>query len=146
MMQKTSWGELSRKQQTTIIILSVFQVGLLVLTLWDLAHRRPEEVRGSRKMWVGIAFIDWIGPMAYFCYGRRPKPKSKMRRVADTVTGTAGTVADSLVNRAGSVASTASNVASTVGSTVGNRAGTVTNSVTGKASRLYDLFTDFLKQ
>jgi hypothetical protein len=65
--------------------MTTLQLALLVAALWDLAHRKPEEVRGDRRMWAGIAFINWIGPIAYFCIGRRTQQLSRVSRSASRV-------------------------------------------------------------
>jgi hypothetical protein len=69
-----NWRDLSTGQRVAVIILGTIQMGLLVAALWDLAHRDPEEIRGDRRMWAGIVFINWLGPLAYFTIGRRRSP------------------------------------------------------------------------
>jgi len=70
-MTKTRWSDFSEGQKAGIVILSTVQVGLLAAALWDLAHRSEDEVRGNRRIWAGVAFINWIGPIAYFTMGRK---------------------------------------------------------------------------
>jgi hypothetical protein len=70
-MAKKHWDDLSDVQKVGLIILATVQIGLLVAALWDLAHRSPEEVRGDRRMWAGLVFVNWIGPLAYFTIGRK---------------------------------------------------------------------------
>ena len=57
--------------QVAITVLVVLEIGLLAAALWDLAHRKADEVRGPRAMWAVFAFIDFIGPIAYFTVGRK---------------------------------------------------------------------------
>jgi hypothetical protein len=71
MMQKKRWGELTPAQQVGVSILGAVQLALLGAALWDIAHRTPEQVRGDRRMWAGLAFVNWVGPLAYFAFGRR---------------------------------------------------------------------------
>jgi hypothetical protein len=71
LMTKPRWIDLSAGQQVGIIVLATVQIGLLAAALWDLAHPNAEEVRGSRRMWAGLVFINWIGPLAYFVFGRK---------------------------------------------------------------------------
>jgi bacteriorhodopsin len=71
MGQKRSWADMSAAEKTGLVILGTLQVGLLALTLWDIAHRTDDEVRGDRRMWAGLAFINWLGPLAYFTIGRK---------------------------------------------------------------------------
>ena len=76
-MTKKSWSDLSSGEQAAFIVLGAVQIGLLAAALWDLAHRSADEVRGDRRMWAGLVFINWIGPLAYFTVGRkRTSPES----------------------------------------------------------------------
>ncbi len=70
-MARKKWSDLSDSQKAGLIIAGALQVGLLAAALWDLAHRKPEEVRGDRRMWAGLVFINWLGPLAYFTIGRK---------------------------------------------------------------------------
>ncbi len=71
MARRVRWDDLSDGRKVGLVILATVQIGLLAVALWDLAHRGPEEVRGSRRLWAGLVFINWIGPLAYFTVGRR---------------------------------------------------------------------------
>ena len=86
-MTKKSWADLSIGQRIAVIILGAIQMGLLVAALWDLAHRSPEEIRGDRRMWAGIVFINWFGPLAYFTIGRRECPLRRSSREPESVIG-----------------------------------------------------------
>ena len=47
------------------------QIGLLVTALVDM-HRRPQgEIKGNRWMWTVAAFVNFVGPVSYFLFGRR---------------------------------------------------------------------------
>ena len=70
-MKKKRWSDLTSGQQVAITVLAVLDIGLLGAVLWDLAHRKADEVRGPRAMWAALAFIDVIGPIAYFTIGRK---------------------------------------------------------------------------
>jgi len=45
----------------------------MILGLRDLALRRPDEVTGGNKLVWGLVifFINTLGPLAYFAFGRR---------------------------------------------------------------------------
>jgi len=86
-MRNRSWGDLTSAQRVGVVVASVVQLALLGAALWDLAHRKPDEVRGDRRMWAGIAFINWIGPVAYFCIGRRGQQLSRLSQAAARVYG-----------------------------------------------------------
>jgi hypothetical protein len=62
---------MSIAQKVGIIVGATIQFGLLAAGLWDLAHRNADEVRGDRRFWAGFMFVNWIGPIAYFAYGRK---------------------------------------------------------------------------
>ncbi len=79
-MQKKRWADLSLLQKIGIIVGATFQFGLLALGLWDLAHRPAAEIRGDKRFWWGFMFVNWIGPLAYFTYGRRESPLLAWRR------------------------------------------------------------------
>lgn len=74
-MAKRRWSDLSDGQKVAVVVLGTVQVGLLVAALWDLAHRTADEVRGDRRMWAGLVFINWFGPLAYFTIGRKCSPR-----------------------------------------------------------------------
>jgi hypothetical protein len=71
LMTKKHWDDFSGSQKTGIVVLAAAQIGLLAAALWDLAHRDAEEVRGDRRVWTGLVFVNWIGPLAYFALGRK---------------------------------------------------------------------------
>jgi hypothetical protein len=71
LMSKMRWVDLTTRQKVGVAFLSTIQVGLLAVALWDLAHRRADEVRGDRRLWAGLVFINWVGPLAYFVVGRK---------------------------------------------------------------------------
>ena len=50
-------------------------LGLMVWMIWDLRHRRDDEINGRRKLWYLAAFAPPIGPIAYFIFGRKRQPK-----------------------------------------------------------------------
>ncbi len=70
-MPNKSWSELTRPQKAGIIALSLVQLGLLIAALRDIRQRGDSEIKGNRKMWMALSFIDIIGPLAYFRFGRK---------------------------------------------------------------------------
>jgi hypothetical protein len=70
-MIKKRWVDFSTSQRAGIVVLATAQIGLLAAALWDLAHRDASEVRGDRRVWTGLVFVNWIGPLAYFAVGRK---------------------------------------------------------------------------
>jgi hypothetical protein len=49
----------------------VVQVSLSVATLLDLRRRPSSQIRGSKRLWTAAAFVNFLGPLAYFSLGRR---------------------------------------------------------------------------
>ena len=82
-MKKKRWADLSAAQKIGIVVMGTMQIGLLAVGLWDLAHRKPAEVRGDRRFWAGFMFVNWIGPISYFAYGRKDSPLRLRGRKAE---------------------------------------------------------------
>jgi hypothetical protein len=68
---RRSWSELSPLARKFIIVSGLVQVGLFVAAQVDLARRPADQVVGSKAGWRTIAFLNFIGPAAYFWRGRR---------------------------------------------------------------------------
>jgi hypothetical protein len=64
------WRDLTPGQRTAIKIVAVVQLKLLAMALWDLWHRPPEQIRGDRRAWTLLSFVSFVGPLAYFLFGR----------------------------------------------------------------------------
>lgn len=69
--QKKSWSDLTPGQRALGLGAAGLQVGLLVAALADIRRRPPDQVRGSKAIWVAVSFINFVGPLAYFRFGRR---------------------------------------------------------------------------
>ena len=69
--RKKRWSELTRNQQRVILAGAAVQLVLQAVTLWDLRRRSADELRGSKRWWTAAAFVNFIGPAAYFAVGRR---------------------------------------------------------------------------
>ena len=70
-MRRKRWSELTQRQQAAIAVAAVVQVLLSAATLWDLRRRPSTQVRGSKTLRVAAAFVNFVGPIAYFTFGRR---------------------------------------------------------------------------
>ena len=71
MVTKKKWSELGRRSRKLIVATAVVEVALLVATLIDIKRRPASRIRGSKRMWTALAFVSFVGPMAYFACGRR---------------------------------------------------------------------------
>ena len=69
--EKKRWSELSPGQRTAIVAAGTVQVGLQVAALVDLRRRPARKVKGAKRMWVALSFVNTLGPLAYFAFGRR---------------------------------------------------------------------------
>jgi bacteriorhodopsin len=69
-MGRKRWSELTQRQQAIIATAGVVQVLLSAATLLDLRRRPSTQVRG-KTLWVAAAFVNFVGPIAYFTLGRR---------------------------------------------------------------------------
>ena len=71
MATKKKWGELSPRSRRLIVVTGIVEVALLAATLVDLKRRPADQIRGSKRMWTALAFVNIVGPIAYFALGRR---------------------------------------------------------------------------
>lgn len=71
MAERKQWRDLSTGRKISTVIMGIIQVSLLVVALYDLRRRPEAQINGSKKMWTGLVFINWIGPIAYFLVGRK---------------------------------------------------------------------------
>jgi hypothetical protein len=65
------WRELSERQRRAIVGSGAVQLILLVVALADLWRRPPDQVNGSKPLWLAISLVNFIGPLAYFTFGRK---------------------------------------------------------------------------
>ena len=65
------WSDLSTGQRRAIIGAGTAQIGLLVAALTDIRRRPARQIRGSKRLWTAVSFVNTIGPIAYFVLGRR---------------------------------------------------------------------------
>ena len=68
---KRSWAELSAQQRAGSIIIGMIQITLLIATLRDLRRRPAEQINGPKWAWTLAAFVNVIGPISYFMFGRK---------------------------------------------------------------------------
>ena len=71
MYAKKKWSEPQRAEWTLIVAVGVVEVVLLATTLIDIKRRPVDQIKGSKRMWTALAFVNIVGPIAYFTFGRR---------------------------------------------------------------------------
>jgi hypothetical protein len=52
-------------------VLGSVQLSLAATAWTDLARRPARRVNGRKGVWAAVIAINWIGPLAYFRWGRR---------------------------------------------------------------------------
>ena len=68
------WNKLSPLQCIGTAFATLIQISLLVAALIDLRGRPAAQIRGNKRLWTLVVFINWIGPISYFLFGRlRPE-------------------------------------------------------------------------
>jgi hypothetical protein len=68
------WGDMTTTQQAGLVLMGVIQIALLAAALIDIRRRSADELNGSKRLWTLAAFVNFIGPLAYFIFGRKHAP------------------------------------------------------------------------
>ncbi|MCC6454748.1 MAG: PLDc_N domain-containing protein [Caldilineaceae bacterium] len=76
MKQQKQWKDLTMAAKLRIAIMSLAQIALLASALWDIRQRPAEAINGKKGMWVALSFVNFVGPIAYFLFGRRKQNAS----------------------------------------------------------------------
>jgi hypothetical protein len=71
LMKTKNWRDFTPTQQKAIVAGGAAQLVLLGAALLDLRRRSSNELRGGKRLWVPAVFINFIGPIAYFLFGRK---------------------------------------------------------------------------
>ena len=69
-MTRKRWSDPSPVQRGAVALSVTIQLGLLVAALLDIYRRPAAEIRGNKRLWVAVAFINFFGPISYFLFGR----------------------------------------------------------------------------
>lgn len=65
------WSDLTPQQQVGAAVTGAVQLALAVTAWTDLAKRPASRVNGKKAMWAVIIGVNFVGPIAYFAFGRR---------------------------------------------------------------------------
>jgi hypothetical protein len=68
--KKQRGSDLSSGQRRAIISAGVVQVALMIAALVDIRRRPAAQIRGPKAAWVAASFVNTIGPLTYFVFGR----------------------------------------------------------------------------
>ena len=70
-MARKKWAELTGGQRAAVLLLGSLQLSLAATAWSDLARRPARQVNGRKGLWAAVIAVNWIGPLAYFRWGRR---------------------------------------------------------------------------
>ena len=70
-MARKKSSDLSAGQKRGIALSGAVQIGLLIAAPIDIYRRPVKRIRGSRWAWTVVSFINFVGPVSYFAFGRR---------------------------------------------------------------------------
>ena len=65
------WDELSWPARIVVMLTTAVQISLAVSAWTDLATRPVDQVRGAKRVWALVISVNFVGPLAYFLWGRR---------------------------------------------------------------------------
>lgn len=71
MSKKKKWQDLSTAAKLRIAVMGFIQIALLGAALLDLRKREADQINGPKKLWYGLVFVNFAGPIAYFLVGRK---------------------------------------------------------------------------
>ena len=69
--RRRRWPELAPAERRAIVLLGAVQAGLLAAALRDVLRRPASELTAPKPLWVAACFVNFLGPIAYFVFGRR---------------------------------------------------------------------------
>lgn len=70
-MARTAWHDLPPRRQRAIVAAATVQTALATAAWADMFRRQAKQVNGPRPVWAAVAAINFVGPVAYFLFGRR---------------------------------------------------------------------------
>lgn len=82
MPKNKKWQDISTAAKLRIAVVGVIQIALLGAALWDLRKQPAKQINGPKKMWYGLVFVNFVGPIAYFLVGRKQGARSVLGTLA----------------------------------------------------------------
>ncbi|HCU94929.1 MAG TPA: hypothetical protein DHU96_20380 [Actinobacteria bacterium] len=70
-MATRRWADMQLAQRRMLVVSVAVQFALLAAALIDIRRRPREQIRGPKPVWAGLAFVNFVGPAAYFVLGRK---------------------------------------------------------------------------
>jgi hypothetical protein len=69
--KKKTWKEMSPSSKASTIIVAIVQLSMLVAAQRDISKRPAALINGPKGAWRAASFINFVGPMGYFIFGRK---------------------------------------------------------------------------
>ncbi len=69
-MARKNWSDLTTSQKRAIYVAGAVEGIVTTAALRDLTTRGVSDVRGPKAGWVLLFFVQPVGPLAYFAFGR----------------------------------------------------------------------------
>lgn len=70
-MAKRRWSDMSTAQRAGLLVAMAVQISLAGSAWADLARRPAAQVNGSKARWGALIGVNFVGPLAYFRWGRK---------------------------------------------------------------------------
>ena len=77
-MRPKQWKDLRDTQKRSIVLLGALQFALLITALIDIRRRPADAINGSKRLWTIIVFVNFVGPIAYFMFGRKRQAPARV--------------------------------------------------------------------
>ncbi|MCS3494335.1 bacteriorhodopsin [Arthrobacter sp. JUb119] len=71
METKRKFQDLPPGGKIAVASAAIAELTLMVAALRDLHKRPAEQVKGPKSAWAAASMINFLGPIAYFAFGRR---------------------------------------------------------------------------
>jgi len=78
LMRPKQWKDLTDTQKRGIVFLGALQLALLAAALIDIRRRPADAINGSKRLWTIIVFVNFVGPIAYFMFGRKRQAPARV--------------------------------------------------------------------
>ncbi|MHC6593140.1 hypothetical protein [Arthrobacter sp. C152] len=72
--KKKTWKEMSTPSKVGTIVVGIIQMSLLAAAQRDISRRPAELINGPKAAWRAASFVNFVGPMGYFIFGRKRVP------------------------------------------------------------------------
>ena len=80
--RRKSWRELPAQQKAALVCAAVAEFGMAAGAWADLIRRPAGQVRGPKWRWALLIAVNFVGPIAYFRWGRVRRSTSAQRQDA----------------------------------------------------------------